>query len=64
MDEIEIPFILLVKALKKGYLIKNKVYTYDNAATVAYLLGVEQPYAWIGKPVKTAFEGVPCAPFC
>lgn len=59
MDEIEIPFILYGKGFKKGYLIKNKVYTYDNAATVAKLLGIEQPYAWIGKPVKSAFEGAP-----
>lgn len=58
MDEIEIPFILFGKGIKKGYLIKNKIYTYDNAATVAYLLGIKQPYAWIGKPVQTAFEGV------
>jgi hypothetical protein len=59
IDEIEIPFLMYGKGIKKGYLIKNKIYTYDNAATVATLLGIEQPYAWIGKPVKTAFEGVP-----
>lgn len=59
MDEIEIPFILYGKGVKKGYRIKNKIYTYDNAATIAHLLDVEQPYAWIGKPIKTAFEGVP-----
>ena len=59
LDELEIPFILYGKGIKKGYLIKNKVYTYDNAATVAKLLGVEQPYAWIGKPVVSAFEGSP-----
>ena len=59
MDEIEIPFILYGKGFKKGYLIKNKVYTYDNAATAAKLLEIEQPYAWIGKPVVSAFEGAP-----
>ena len=59
LDEIEIPFILYGKGIKKGYTIKNKVYTYDNAATVATLLGIKQPYAWIGKPVKSAFEGSP-----
>lgn len=59
IDEIEIPFILYGKGFKKGYLIKNKVYTYDNAATAAKLLGIEQPYAWIGKPVISAFEGAP-----
>lgn len=59
LDEIEIPFILYGKGIKKGYTIKNKVYTYDNAATVATLLGIEQPYAWIGKPVTSAFKGAP-----
>ncbi|MGB5498374.1 MAG: alkaline phosphatase family protein [Maribacter sp.] len=59
LDELEIPFLLYGKGIKKGYLIKNKVYTYDNAATVASLLEVSQPYAWIGKPVKSAFEGSP-----
>jgi len=59
LDEIEIPFILYGKGIKNGYMIKNTVYTYDNAATVAGLLGVKQPYAWIGKPVKSAFVGSP-----
>lgn len=59
LDEIEIPFLLYGKGIKKGYLIKNTVYTYDNAATVAFLLGVKQPYSWIGKPLKSAFEGFP-----
>ncbi len=59
LDEIEIPFIIFGKGIKKGYLIKNKTYTYDNAATIATLLGIKQPYAWIGKPVLTAFEGSP-----
>ncbi len=59
IDEIEIPFIVYGKGVKKGHLIKENIYTYDNAATVAFMLGVQQPYAWIGKPVKSAFEGFP-----
>lgn len=59
LDEIEIPFIIFGKNIKKGNLIKHQVYQYDNAATVAFALGIEQPYAWIGKPVKSAFEGHP-----
>jgi hypothetical protein len=58
-DEIEIPFIIFGKGIKKNYLIKNQVYTYDNAATAALLLGLDQPQAWIGRPVKTAFNGIP-----
>jgi len=58
-DEIEIPFIIFGKGIKKNYLIKNQVYTYDNAATAALLMGLDQPQAWIGRPVITAFKGVP-----
>jgi len=58
LEELEIPFIICGKNVKKGYEIKSPVYQYDNASTVAYILGVKQPYAWIGKPVKFAFEGV------
>ena len=57
LDEIEIPFILLGPSIKKGYKIPHTVFTYDNAATVAFALGVQQPYAWIGRPIKSAFKG-------
>ena len=57
LDEIEIPFVLLGPNIKKGYKIPHTVFTYDNAATVAFALGVQQPYAWIGRPVKSAFKG-------
>ena len=59
LDEIEIPFIVYGKGIKEGYLIKDKVYTYDNAATAAKLLGVTPPQAWIGRPVISAFKGTP-----
>ncbi|MEQ6120296.1 alkaline phosphatase family protein [Reichenbachiella sp. MALMAid0571] len=59
LDEIEIPFILYGNGIKKNYLIKHQVMTYDNAATVAYILGVKPPYTWIGRPVKSAFVGEP-----
>jgi hypothetical protein len=58
LKEIEIPFILWGKNIKKDYQIKYPVYQYDNAATVAYALGVKTPHAWIGKPVIEAFEGM------
>ena len=57
IDEIEIPFLLYGTGVKKDYTIKQPVYTFDNAATVAFALGIKQPYAWIGRPVKAAFEG-------
>lgn len=57
LAEMQIPFILYGESVKKGYAIKETVYQYDNAATVAFALGLEQPQAWIGRPVKGAFVG-------
>ncbi len=57
LDELEIPFIISGKGVKKGYLIPHEVFTYDNAATVAFLLDIRQPYSWTGRPVISAFEG-------
>ncbi len=57
LAEMEIPFLLWGKGVKKGYPIPTPVYQYDNAATIAFALGIEQPYAWIGRPVQCAFEG-------
>ncbi|WP_289037554.1 alkaline phosphatase family protein [uncultured Zobellia sp.] len=57
LQEIEIPFIVWGKGVKKNYKITLPVYQYDNAATVAFALGLKIPYAWIGKPVLSAFEG-------
>ncbi len=57
LEEIEIPFILWGKSVKKNHLLNYPVYQYDNAATVAFALGIKTPMAWIGNPVKNAFEG-------
>ncbi|WP_339652145.1 alkaline phosphatase family protein [uncultured Maribacter sp.] len=57
LQEVEIPFILWGKGIKKNYNIKYPVYQYDNAATVAFAMDIRTPHAWIGKPVKEAFEG-------
>jgi hypothetical protein len=58
LKEIEIPFIVWGKSIKKNFQITSPVYQYDNAATVAYALGITIPTAWIGKPVLNAFEGI------
>jgi hypothetical protein len=58
LQEVEIPFIVWGKSIKKNLEIKTPVYQYDNAATVAYALGVSIPTAWVGKPVLNVFEGI------
>jgi hypothetical protein len=57
LEELEIPFILYGKNVKRGKEIIQPVYQYDNAATAAFALGITQPYAWIGRAVKSAFVG-------
>jgi hypothetical protein len=57
LQEMEIPFIVWGKSVKKNHVLKYPVYQYDNAATVAFALGIKTPMAWIGQPVKNAFEG-------
>jgi hypothetical protein len=57
LQEIEIPFILWGKSIKKNFKIIDPVYQYDNAATVAFAFGLKLPLACIGKPVKNAFIG-------
>jgi len=57
LAEMEIPFIMYGAGIKKGYKIEETVYQYDNAATVAYAMGLQTPQAWIGRPVKGAFMG-------
>ncbi|WP_031530621.1 alkaline phosphatase family protein [Dyadobacter crusticola] len=57
-QEAEIAGVFYGKGIKKGYQIAQQVYTYDLAATIAFALGIEQPYAWIGRPVKPVFEGM------
>jgi hypothetical protein len=59
MPELEIPFIVFGKDIKKGYEIKRPVFTYDNAATIAYIWRLPVPTAWIGRPVRSIFIGSP-----
>jgi len=56
-EETTVPLILCGKGIKQAYQPQQQVYTYDVAATIAFALGVEPPYSWIGRPVKAAFSG-------
>lgn len=52
-EERFVPWILTGPSVVNGEL-NVPVKTYDTAATVAYLLGVNQPDCWVGKPVLQA----------
>jgi hypothetical protein len=58
LKEMEIPFIIWGKSIKKNFQITSPVFQYDNAATVAYAFGLKLPIACIGKPVLNAFDGI------
>jgi hypothetical protein len=57
LDEAEIAMVFYGAGIKKGYQVKQQVYTYDLAATIAFALKCTPPYAWTGRAVKSAFEG-------
>lgn len=57
MDEMETPFIVLGKGIKKNFCFDDiSMMQYDVAATMAAICGVEQPQVWVGRPVKEIFE--------
>jgi arylsulfatase A-like enzyme len=56
MQEMQVPYILWGKHIKQNHIIGESLMVYDNAATIAYILGIEQPQAWIGRAVKSVFE--------
>ncbi|HAB15546.1 MAG TPA: alkaline phosphatase [Verrucomicrobiota bacterium] len=54
--EIEIPWILQGPGVFRGRELKGAVNTYDTAATLAYVWGLQAPSVWIGRPVLEAFS--------
>lgn len=56
MQEMETPFIISGKGVKKGYRIQGSMIQFDVASTIAYIFGISQPQVWIGRPVKEAFK--------
>jgi len=55
LAEIQIPWILAGPEIAPGE-IATPVYTYDTAATIAWIFGLEEPGCWIGRPVFAAFR--------
>lgn len=59
IEEVGIPWIVSGKGVKKDYTEEVPINTYDTPATILFAFGLEIPYEWIGRPVKSAFEGNP-----
>ncbi|MDE2835206.1 MAG: alkaline phosphatase family protein [Bacteroidota bacterium] len=55
MQELEIPWIAYGPQVVQGRNLTVPINIYDTAATVLYALQITPPYAWIGRPVESAF---------
>lgn len=52
MQEMETPFIIAGKNIKKGYCFDDiSMMQFDCASTVAKIFNLEQPQVWIGRPM-------------
>lgn len=56
MAEIEIPWIIYGRGVRRGHELKTPIDTFDTAVTVAHILGLKPHPAWIGKTVSEAFR--------
>lgn len=57
LAELEVPWIAHGKGIRKGVRLDLPINTFDTPATAAWLLGVDIPYAWLGRPVRPMLEG-------
>ena len=51
LAEVEIPWIVYGKNIPAKGELKSSIVTYDTGATIAYLLGLDIPDFWRGKPI-------------
>lgn len=56
MQEMQTPFIICGKNIKKGHKITESMMQFDVASTIAHIFGLKQPQVWIGRPVMSVFK--------
>lgn len=56
LEEVEIPFIIAGKNIKRSGEFQESMMQFDTAATIAYVFNLEQPQVWIGRPMKQVFK--------
>ncbi len=56
MEELEIPWIISGPGVIQNRMIDQPNNVFNTASTIAWLFDLEQPLAWIGKPVLGAFN--------
>ena len=56
LQEMESPFVISGKGIKKGVVIEESMMQFDVASTMAHIFRLKQPQAWIGRPMLEAFK--------
>lgn len=56
MMEMETPFIIAGKNIRKSGLFEESMMQFDCASTIAALFGLQQPQVWIGRPMSQVFR--------
>ena len=56
LEEIYIPWIISGPGVKVNHEVKDLIMTYDTGATIAWILGLDMPKSWRGKPVLDSFK--------
>ena len=54
--EMESPFIISGKGIKKGMVFEESMMQFDVASTIAHIFRLEQPQVWIGRPMLQVFK--------
>lgn len=56
MQEMETPFIIAGKGIRKGHQITESMMQFDCASTIAEIFNLKQPQVWIGRPMLQVFN--------
>ena len=56
LAELETPFIIAGKGVKNLGAFEESMMQFDIAATIAHILGLQQPQVWIGRPMLQVFK--------
>lgn len=56
MQEMETPFIISGKGIRKGGVITDSMMQFDVASTIACIFRLKQPQVWIGRPMLQVFQ--------
>lgn len=56
LQELETPFVIAGKGIKRGGEFTESMMQFDCASTIVRIFGLEQPQVWVGRPMMQVFE--------